>query len=493
MILILFKASVVITTLIIFYKLFLEKESFFATNRIYLLSCILLTIILPFVSIPKMVDHQGILTNWSDISDSKVISKAIDKDRLDLETTGLFVLGQNKKQIIKESNQSKGISYYLSIIYLLGVFIFLTIFLKQVYNLMKVIYQTEDKVKAPNCTIVNISTKIEPCSFFRYVFISPDYYDKKTYEHILKHEQTHVRLCHSLDLILAELTKIILWFNPFVWQFRREVEKNIEYQTDQILINDDKLDNQFYQMSLLSLGTKIKPMSLVTNFNQSLIKQRIFKMNSKKSNPVRFCKYAFTLPLIFTLLLIVNQPLTSVATDINHETTKTITHSGDTDESITQTFTKQDEISQNKNTEVFVSKKVKTQEKETLENLKSGDKKKDSNLIKTDRSELKVRPFESTRDTLENFKLHQNTPNPVQSETVIGFDLPKAAFVKLVFSNVEGKAVKTVEGNFEKGYNKIQFSKSDFENDSKYTGILYYQLEYEKHTLARKMILIEKK
>src|SRR3990170_3565450 len=62
MVALLLKASFIVAILLAFYKLFLEKESFFAVNRIYLIGCLVRTFLLPFVSLPKLVDDQGFIS-----------------------------------------------------------------------------------------------------------------------------------------------------------------------------------------------------------------------------------------------------------------------------------------------------------------------------------------------------------------------------------------------------------------------------------------------
>ncbi|MEE9373621.1 MAG: M56 family metallopeptidase [Saprospiraceae bacterium] len=105
---------------------------------------------------------------------------------------------------------------------------------------------TEDRIVSEGCVIVNMKDTTEPCSFFKYIFINPATYDYNTYEQILTHEKIHVRKFHSLDLLVSELAVILLWFNPFIWLIRKEIEKNIEYQTDDILVKDNTSQKKKY-------------------------------------------------------------------------------------------------------------------------------------------------------------------------------------------------------------------------------------------------------
>ena len=89
--------------------------------------------------------------------------------------------------------------------------------------------------------------------------------------------------------------------------------------------------------------------------------------------------------------------------------------------------------------------------------------------------------------TANNFKLYQNTPNPFNGETVIGFDLPEAAAATLKVYDVSGKVLKLVNGDFAKGYNTININSSDLNA----SGVLYYQLDTPANSATMKMIILE--
>lgn len=63
MMVLLIKASLIIGVVLLFYKLVIEKESFFATNRVYLILGLLLAFSIPFISIPKLVENQGVVAS----------------------------------------------------------------------------------------------------------------------------------------------------------------------------------------------------------------------------------------------------------------------------------------------------------------------------------------------------------------------------------------------------------------------------------------------
>ncbi len=85
------------------------------------------------------------------------------------------------------------------------------------------------------------------------------------------------------------------------------------------------------------------------------------------------------------------------------------------------------------------------------------------------------------------FSLLQNTPNPFNQTTVIGFILPEASKATLKVYDTTGRVIRMIRGEYSKGYNEISFDA----NQLSQTGVLYYQLETETHTASKKMIVIK--
>ena len=84
-----------------------------------------------------------------------------------------------------------------------------------------------------------------------------------------------------------------------------------------------------------------------------------------------------------------------------------------------------------------------------------------------------------------NYALYQNTPNPFKGETVIAFELAEAGAVVVTIMDVNGKVVRTINGDFAKGFNNVTVK------DINTTGVLYYTLESGDFTATKKMIIIE--
>ncbi|MFK7774874.1 MAG: T9SS type A sorting domain-containing protein [Saprospiraceae bacterium] len=109
-----------------------------------------------------------------------------------------------------------------------------------------------------------------------------------------------------------------------------------------------------------------------------------------------------------------------------------------------------------------------------------------SSLMSGATGEVSLAFFSPTVTTVTDFELHQNRPNPFNEETLISFNLPEAGFARMTISDISGRTLKVVEGDFAKGYNEVRIQSNDLSS----TGVLYYQLESAEHIATKKMIIL---
>jgi len=89
--------------------------------------------------------------------------------------------------------------------------------------------------------------------------------------------------------------------------------------------------------------------------------------------------------------------------------------------------------------------------------------------------------------TSERTVVYQNMPNPFRESTVIGFELAKAGPVTVIFSDISGKQLRTVEQDLGAGYHQIAVSRQELPA----TGVIYYTLRTGDFIETRKMLLLE--
>ncbi|MBD3179931.1 MAG: T9SS type A sorting domain-containing protein [Candidatus Latescibacteria bacterium] len=89
------------------------------------------------------------------------------------------------------------------------------------------------------------------------------------------------------------------------------------------------------------------------------------------------------------------------------------------------------------------------------------------------------------------FRLYQNHPNPFNPITMISFDLPCSAEVRLVVYDVRGRVVRELaEGRKNSGRYSIPWDGRNSENRMVSSGVYFYRLTAAGRTETRKMILL---
>jgi hypothetical protein len=88
---------------------------------------------------------------------------------------------------------------------------------------------------------------------------------------------------------------------------------------------------------------------------------------------------------------------------------------------------------------------------------------------------------------LGGFELYQNTPNPFNNTTSIGFTIPESAELTLKIFDINGSTIKEIKNHYEKGFNTIELNATELNK----TGILYYQLNSNNYSSNKKMIVIK--
>lgn len=298
--------SVIIAVCFIFYKIFLQKETFFQLNRWVLLAFIAVSFSLPFVSVPAEWSLRNTVV--------KAIQPANTKPAINSNTNIPAVTERNSSTTattfpatVEQKPEPISWTKWIYYLYISGVIIFGANLL---FQLIVLLFQccARPYVQDGPFRIIETSGNKAPCSFGNFIFINPEKYDWETYNQILQHEKIHCSQKHSLDILLAEIVLVFQWFNPFAWLYRKQVETNLEYLTDDSMVNNKGIERSGYQLNLLKVAAPHLPLGITTNYNQSLLKKRIAMMNEKKSSMQTAWKYFFLLPLLTFVVCALNQP-----------------------------------------------------------------------------------------------------------------------------------------------------------------------------------------
>ena len=90
------------------------------------------------------------------------------------------------------------------------------------------------------------------------------------------------------------------------------------------------------------------------------------------------------------------------------------------------------------------------------------------------------------------FALLQNYPNPFNSETVIRFQLPRAARVQMYMFNIRGQRVATlIDEQMDPGYHKITWDGRNDDNRRVASGIYIYLIQANRNRASQKLTIIK--
>ena len=141
--------------------------------------------------------------------------------------------------------------------------------------------------KTEGFTILRSASAETPFSFFNYIII-PDNLamDKAALQIIIDHERLHISFNHSVEKILMELFKVLVWWHPVTWMYKKELDLIHEYQVDDAMIQN--MESSLYKQTLLELILPSHNLRIVNPISSN-IKKRIQKMNQQKikNGPVR--------------------------------------------------------------------------------------------------------------------------------------------------------------------------------------------------------------
>ncbi|MDM1351185.1 hypothetical protein HX017_11605 [Myroides marinus] len=271
------KANGLLLVLYLFYKLFLQKETFVHANRIYFLGGIALSLLLPLITYTSIVQVEV------EPLDTMAYAYLLDDTSLDSVAV--------EESIWTAENLITSLSYLYIALTAMSI-------LWLGYKVIKLVRHIH---KLP-VSQVNDSLRIDEqssdaYSFMNWVVLPKDYETMDQVGVVLAHEQVHVQQRHSIDLIIIETLKHLFWFNPALYFLQREINLNLEYIVDEEITRH--ADTYTYQRALVLYETnKLDCVPIVNTFGTSDLKKRIIMLNNPKSTNMKRLKYLLLTPVL---------------------------------------------------------------------------------------------------------------------------------------------------------------------------------------------------
>lgn len=377
-----------------YYWIALRNKNFNSFNRFYLLFSTALSLILPILNLDLIQ-----IENISSI------------DSLKLESSNNFT---TSNYITYEST----IYQYTLFIFLIISALLLIILLRNIVKIYTIKGKSE-KSKIGNIDFIVTNLETAPFTFLNNLFWKDSIKLEEPYgQNIFKHEVTHIKQMHTIDILFFQILCAICWFNPIYWVTKKEIRTIHEFIADEVAFGTNN-ERDFIE-AVLSNHYGKHFLSPTHTFFYSSIKRRIFMLNQNQKTKFSQLRRLFVLPI--TVCVVISFSIKTIETKA---TTLPKNYEKSTLEKSTP-FGISDTIPKKGTNKVTVQKiewkKVegKKLDKATIQKLKANEikwnkvegKKIDMNALK------KIEGKNIGRTELEGQKIERKTLNGVKIESV---------------------------------------------------------------------------
>lgn len=294
------------------YWLLMRRETRFTMVRFYLLGTLLLALLLPLIHLPLQIPtnyhyssfESPILQEYTTTAESTTMTVANQQGgtinvTLQQDPTGLRAIGIEQDPTFSTVERSNKTLSLLTYIYLLGCAAMAVVLVRRLVllhsRLRRLPYRMVDGVR-----VSELDNDTPAYSFGNHIVLGRNGFSSSELYQLLGHEMVHVRQHHTLDLLLCELAKVFLWFNPFVWLYSRELKRVHEYIADHEMLSTDHGADYaalfYHQLS----GRPYCPIG--NTFDYRLVRQRIGMMSQRRSRR-GWLKPLAVLPLVAVMLV----------------------------------------------------------------------------------------------------------------------------------------------------------------------------------------------
>ena len=272
------KVGLCLIAFYLLWKLLLSRETFHRFNRVALLTAMALAMVLPWVRL------------------SLDVAAPVAQQMVVLED--LIVTPNGQVAAPQASLSGTGIA---TMVYFIGIALVAAWLLHGQWNLRRLMKKGRREALPGGATLHVVPGDMSPFSYFSHIVINEQDYRDNPRE-ILVHEQAHIDLHHSLDVMFWSLVALFQWWNPAAWLLGRELRQVHEYEADMVVLNQG-VDVKQYQLLLIRKSVGDQLFSMANNFNYQSLKKRIRMMTMNKSSRWNTLRALAVVPVIALALL----------------------------------------------------------------------------------------------------------------------------------------------------------------------------------------------
>ena len=251
----LLKSAILLSVIAIIYHLFLRKSTFFILNRIYLLLGLFASFALPLIQYSY---------------DVTVINIPITQEQL-----------FTPDRLTESGNSFNNIPTILFTIYITGIALYLLRIL-QAYKKVNRLMKKGNTERGNGYKIITHKDIESPFSVLNNIFINTGNLSDTEREAVLRHEITHIKQRHWIDLLCSECMLLLQWFNPMVRLYISLQKENHEFLADKAVVRSG-ISPALYKAVLLNLQFNGPVFPFANSFNYSNKSKRLIMVTKEKS------------------------------------------------------------------------------------------------------------------------------------------------------------------------------------------------------------------
>jgi bla regulator protein BlaR1 len=283
----LLEVSVLTSIFYMFYRYLYFKLAYFEFCRYYFFILLIISFILPLV--PSVFSMNAVNLKLETLFTSE-------------QSKGLHSINyiHVKDSFLHRENTLLAqipIVKVLMIIWISGFVRYAFIISKNIYSVL-ILIRSGKRKKDGIYTIVKTNSKNSAFTFFRHIFINDafDLLDEKEKEQIMNHEKIHAKQLHSIDNLLFELMRAVLWFNPLSKVISANIKIVHEFIVDNQLTENKNMPD--YSRLILKMAVHNSHALSVSHFSSEEIKNRIKLISYPESQKIRKRRFNGSIPVL---------------------------------------------------------------------------------------------------------------------------------------------------------------------------------------------------
>ena len=273
-----------LVVLLIIYKAAFSGTTFYRFNRFYLLGATLLSTLLPLV-------HFTLPEQTPVVSDM-----AIERMEFAQELSGTFILiGEPQMMAVETSKPAEHSMWAVVLVCVYSAYVLMLLvgWSRSIIRTRRFLRGKRRHRISRSVWLVTHDEDFGPFSWMNYIVIS-DTENGFARRASLRHEFSHIRLLHSVDLVFLLACTVV---NPVCWLVLQEIKIVHEFEADNEVITRYGIRNSDYQKLLIMRTVGAEAYALASSFNLN-IKKRIIMLNKNQTRRRRLMWLLLLIPML---------------------------------------------------------------------------------------------------------------------------------------------------------------------------------------------------